>query len=92
MVRRMCRVLAAWLARWGAERGASREDIEALRKQPVCIDCGGYHLGMCPRVKRVRLDSSGRRLEVEYWERWDRTRVVFPEDMQVEADTGEQRS
>jgi hypothetical protein len=51
------------------------------RPDHPCTDCGGYHLRACPRVKRQVWLGNGNRIEVEYWERWDDSEVIYPEDV-----------
>ncbi len=50
----------------------------------ACLDCGGIHQRACPRVRRpVRLRTgagAGERTEVEYWQEFDQTGIVWPED------------
>ena len=50
----------------------------------ACPDCGGIHQRACPRIKRqVWLRSGpgdGQRTEVEYWEKWDESSTIWPED------------
>lgn len=68
----------------------TREEKEALRKifavrpEEPCIDCGGYHLRACGRIKRQvwigEGSGAGNRIEVEYWETWDDSDVIYPED------------
>lgn len=47
----------------------------------VCDHCGGLHARACPRVKRLVRHSDGTWLEVEYWETWPETNVIFPESL-----------
>jgi hypothetical protein len=58
------------------------------RPSSPCEDCGGYHLRACPRVKR-KVFTSGNPTEVEYFETWDDTWVIFPEDIYDEDDDSE---
>jgi hypothetical protein len=57
---------------------------ESLPEAP-CRDCGGYHLRACGRVRRqVFLGqgaAAGNRVEVEYWEKWDDSEVIYPEEV-----------
>ena len=50
----------------------------------ACADCGGLHQRACPRVKRqvwLRTGAgAGERTEVEYWQTWDDSSVIWPED------------
>jgi hypothetical protein len=47
-----------------------------------CAHCGGSHAIACPRVRRMRFRPDGQSLyEVEFWETWDQSRVVFVEDL-----------
>jgi len=45
-----------------------------------CADCGGIHERACPRVKRKAWHPNGNIAEVEYWQIWDRSDIVWPED------------
>lgn len=56
-----------------------------------CAHCGGVHAIACPRVRRMRFRPDGQSLyEVEFWETWDKTRVVWPEDLfETEEPNGE---
>lgn len=55
------------------------------RPEHSCRDCGGYHLRACPRIKRQTWigqgQAAGNRTEVEYWETWDDSEVIYPEDV-----------
>jgi len=57
---------------------------QAFAEGKACEDCGGLHPRACPRVKRqVWLRSGpgdGQRTEVEYWNEFDQTGIVWPED------------
>lgn len=63
------------------------ETKEALRAafnaHEECAWCGGIHQGMCPRVKKIVYHPTDDRQvrEVEFWPEWDKSRVVFPEDV-----------
>jgi hypothetical protein len=51
------------------------------RPEKACLDCGGYHLRACPRIKREVHLGNGNRTEVEYWPQWDDSEVIYPEDV-----------
>ena len=51
------------------------------RPDRTCRDCGGYHMRACPRVKRQVWLGNGNRVEVEYWQQWDDSEVIWPEDV-----------
>lgn len=51
------------------------------RPEGPCLDCGGYHLRACPRVKRQVWLGNGNRTEVEYWAEWDDSEVIWPEEV-----------
>lgn len=51
------------------------------RPEKACLDCGGYHLRACPRIKRQVWLGNGNRTEVEYWPEWDDSEVIYPEDV-----------
>lgn len=55
------------------------------RPQGLCLDCGGYHLRTCPRIRRQVWIGNGNRIEVEYWEKWDEDQVIFIEDVYEES-------
>lgn len=46
-----------------------------------CADCGGLHERKCPRVKRKAFHPNGNPAEVEYWENWDKSDTIWPEDV-----------
>ena len=46
-----------------------------------CTDCGGIHERACPRVKKKAFHANGNLAEVEYWQVWDKSDIVFPEDV-----------
>jgi hypothetical protein len=62
-----------------------RSEIFNTRPAGPCEDCGGFHLRSCPRIRRVTTigegQAVGNRLEVEYWEKWDDSEVIYPEDV-----------
>lgn len=72
----------------------TREERDALkasgifseRPDSLCLDCRGYHLRACPRVRRQSWLGNGNRIEVEYFESWDDSSVIFTDDV---YDTGE---
>jgi len=51
------------------------------RPSALCLDCGGFHLRACPRIKRQVWLGNGNRTEVEYWQEWDESQVIFIEDV-----------
>lgn len=51
------------------------------RPEGTCLDCGGYHLRACPRIKRQVWLGNGNRVEVEYWAKWDDSEVIWPEEV-----------
>ena len=55
--------------------------IFSERPESACEDCGGYHLRACPRIKREVKLGNGNRTEVEYWETWDESNTIYPEDV-----------
>ena len=67
----------------------NHEEREALkatgifgdRPETLCKDCGGYHLRACPRIKREIYLGNGNRTEVEYWQQWDESSVIFIDDV-----------
>jgi len=54
-----------------------------------CKDCGGYHMRACPRIKAQEWLGNGNRTKVEYWEHWDDSDVIYPEDVFDEPDKEE---
>ena len=69
----------------------TQDEKEALRElfperpESACEDCGGYHWRACPRVKRKRFVGEGmgvgNLVEVEYFEHWDSSEVIWPEEV-----------
>jgi hypothetical protein len=51
--------------------------------QGSCLDCGGYHLRTCPRIRRQVWIGNGNRTEVEYWQdgHYDDSETIYPEDV-----------
>jgi hypothetical protein len=47
----------------------------------ACLDCGGFHLRACPRIRRQVWLGNGNRVEVEYWAEWDDSEVIYPEEV-----------
>lgn len=72
-----------------SKRPATEEEKQLLRglfstrPERACTDCGGYHLRACPRIRRQAWIgegmAAGNRTEVEYWETWDDSEVIYPE-------------
>jgi len=64
---------------------AQKQLLQGLFKSPEasCLDCGGYHLRSCPRVKRQAWIGNGNRTEVEYWQsgQYDDSETIYPEDV-----------
>lgn len=65
-----------------------KRELRALfpdRPDAVCRDCGGWHWRACPRVKRKVFVGEGMAcgnlIEVEYFQEWDSSEVVFPEEV-----------
>lgn len=64
---------------------AEKADAQAIfAAGNACPDCGGIHQRACPRIRRqVWLRTgpgAGERTEVEYWETYDDSAIVWPED------------
>jgi hypothetical protein len=66
------------------------EDVKAELKTMFesnlgCQWCGGIHHGQCPRVKKISYHPNDDRQirEIEFWSdlEWDKSRVVFLEDL-----------
>jgi hypothetical protein len=59
--------------------------LRGLFQQPeaACLDCGGYHLRACPRIKRQICLGNGNRVEVEYWQhgQYDDSETIYPEEI-----------
>lgn len=72
------------------EKLALRALFEDIPKE-VCGDCGGFHLRACPRIRRQvwigQGAGSGVRVEVEYFDNWDDSEVIFPEAVYDEEET-----
>jgi hypothetical protein len=67
----------------------TRTPTEQERKvllENKCAHCGGAHAIACPRVKRMRFRPDGQSIyEIEFWDTWDKSRVVFPEELFEES-------
>lgn len=61
-----------------------RDARQIFAEGKACGDCGGIHQRACPRVKRQvwvgQGSGTGNRIEVEYWETWDESTTIWPED------------
>lgn len=72
------------------QKNEFREKVFRSRPDAPCRDCGGFHLRACPRVRREvyigQGAGAGTRIEVEYWEKWDDSNVIWPEDAWDEGD------
>lgn len=72
----------------------SREEREQFEKAAadgnLCRFCGGLHVGAsspaCPRLASGKLNGDGAVVEFTFWESWDASRVIFPEDVEDEED------
>jgi len=70
----------------------SREDREELEQVAadggLCRFCAGIHAGAstpaCPRLAAGKLNGDGDVVEFSYWQSWDASRVVYPEDVDEE--------
>jgi hypothetical protein len=60
-----------------AEKADARNLFEA---KAGCEHCGGLHHRACPRVKRIERHPNGNVTAVEYFERYDPTGIIWPED------------
>jgi hypothetical protein len=70
------------------DEGIPEEDKVLLRARfqtDACKWCGGMHQRECPRVKKIIFNPSDERQvrEVEFWNdsEWDRSSVLWPEDV-----------
>jgi hypothetical protein len=68
--------------------GLSDDDKRMLRgrfEEEACRWCGGLHQRECPRVRKITFNPADDRQvrEVEFWadEQWDRSTVLWPEDV-----------
>ena len=60
---------------------AEKADAQAIfAAGDACEHCGGLHRRACPRVRRIEKHPNGNVIAVEYWEKWDESGVIFPED------------
>jgi hypothetical protein len=71
-----------------------RNTIFRERPEELCEDCGGYHLRKaCPRIKRIvtigQGSGVGNRVEVEYWEHWDHSETIYPEEVWEDSDSAD---
>ncbi len=59
-----------------------RAELAAHWAQVACNFCGGWHGGLCNRVRRVELDEAGRPRITVFWEKWEpNPRTIWPEDV-----------
>jgi hypothetical protein len=69
-----------------------RDEVEKVAKNGgLCLFCAGIHVGAstpaCPRLAAGKLNGDGAVVEFTFWNEWDASRVVFPEDVESEDDT-----
>jgi len=70
---------------FGRKPGYTDEDRDHFAMLVPCFFCGGHHNRECPRVREVHLDTAGKILVAKYWQKWDRSSVIFPEDLEEEV-------
>lgn len=59
-----------------------RTEIASRWAQVACTFCGGWHGGLCNRVRRVELDDAGRPRTTVFWKKWEpNPRTIWPEDV-----------
>lgn len=70
------------------DEGLSEGDKADLRRRfesEACRWCGGMHQRECPRIKKIIFNPADERSvrEVEFWNdtEWDRSSVLWPEDV-----------
>jgi hypothetical protein len=70
------------------DEGLSEDDKRVLRarfEDDACRWCGGLHQRECPRLKKIIFNPADDRAvrEVEFWNdtEWDRSSVLWPEDL-----------
>jgi hypothetical protein len=70
------------------DEGLSEDDKAHLRRRfesEACRWCGGMHQRECPRIKKIIFNPADERSvrEVEFWNdaEWDRSSVLWPEDV-----------
>lgn len=64
-----------------------KQDVEKAAKDgAICLFCGGIHVGIsspaCPRLASGKLNGDGVVTEFTFWNSWDASRVIFPEDVE----------
>ncbi len=61
---------------------SERAELAMKWAMVACNFCGGWHGGLCNRVRRVELDESGRPRVTVFWEHWEpNPRTIWPEDV-----------
>ena len=61
---------------------SERQDLSTRWAQVACIFCGGWHGGLCNRVRRVELDERGNPRTTVFWEHGEpNPRTIWPEDV-----------
>ena len=59
-----------------------RAELAARWAQVACAFCGGWHGGLCNRVRSFTLDEQGRPQTTVFWEHWEENpRTIWPEDV-----------
>lgn len=59
-----------------------RREIASRWSQIVCTFCGGWHGGLCNRIRRIELDEAGRSRRTVFWDHWEQNpHTIWPEDV-----------
>jgi len=65
------------------EQKKNYQEKFASKDKGTCVQCGGWHLRACRRVKRIVMRNAEEISEVEFWPDgyWDKTGIIWPEDV-----------
>lgn len=59
-----------------------QRELAVRWSQMACLFCGGWHGGLCNRVRSVEMDEAGRPRKTVFWEHWEpNPRTIWPEDV-----------
>jgi len=71
-----------------------KEAQQVAKSGGVCLFCGGIHVGAstpaCPRLASGKLNGDGTVVEFTYWQEWNTDRVIFPEEIEDDKESGDE--
>jgi hypothetical protein len=63
-----------------------RAEVEKMMEEgKLCRFCATIHVGAntpgCPRISSGKINADGQIVEFTFWDNWDHSRVLFPDDV-----------